>query len=89
MAWQIEFTESAEKQLLKLPQAVRTRILDVLEQRIASAEEGPRSYGKPLKGQLKGLWRFRVGEYRVLCQLLDEELVILVVEVVARKDAYP
>ncbi len=51
-------------------------------------EQDPRASGKPLRGNLAGLWRYRVGNYRVICQHLDHELVVLVIRVGHRKNIY-
>lgn len=48
----------------------------------------PRSSGKALQGEFKGLWRYRIGDYRVICQIKDKELVILVIDLAHRKDIY-
>lgn len=63
------------------------RILDFLEKRIALLEE-PRTSGKPLKGELGIFWRYRVGNYRVLCEIQDEKLVILAALIGHRKEIY-
>jgi mRNA interferase RelE/StbE len=44
--------------------------------------------GKPLTGSLKGYWRYRVGDYRIICELRDEELLILVIEIAHRREVY-
>ena len=66
---------------------VAKRILDYMDERIAPASD-PRSYGKPLTGPLGNLWRYRVGDFRVICSIEDEVLLILVVEIGDRKDVY-
>jgi mRNA interferase RelE/StbE len=58
-----------------------------MEQRVAGLDD-PRQLGEPLKGQWASLWRYRVGDYRVVCELRDQELVILVVRLGHRKDVY-
>ncbi|MCT7948082.1 type II toxin-antitoxin system RelE family toxin, partial [Shewanella septentrionalis] len=63
------------------------RILDFLEQRIAILED-PRASGKPLKGDLGVFWRYRVGDYRVLCDIQDGKLVILAALIGHRKEVY-
>ena len=63
------------------------RILDFLEQRIAILED-PRTSGKPLKGDLGIFWRYRVGDYRVLCEIQDGKLVILTALIGHRKEIY-
>lgn len=87
MAWRIELTASAEKSLSKLDRTAAKRITTFLRERVASADH-PRSSGKALAGQLAGLWRYRVGDYRVICQIEDGKLLILVVTIGHRGDIY-
>ena len=87
MAWRIELTASAEKSLSKLDRTAAKRITTFLRERVASADD-PRSSGKALAGQLVGLWRYRVSDYRVICQIEDGKLLILVVTIGHRGDIY-
>lgn len=87
MAWSVEFTKTAEKQLTKLDRTWQATILDYLEDEIAGCED-PRMRGKALVGPMKGLWRYRIGDYRILCDIRDDTLVILVVTIGHRKDIY-
>jgi mRNA interferase RelE/StbE len=87
LAWRIELTASAEKSLSKLDRAAAKRITTFLRERLASADD-PRSTGKALAGQLAGLWRYRVGDYRLICEIEDGKLLILVVTVGHRSDIY-
>ncbi len=50
--------------------------------------DDPRSRGKALTGNLRGLWRYRVGDYRVICDILDDELVVLAIEIAHRSEVY-
>ncbi len=87
MSWAYSFEASALKELKKLgPQAAR-EILGFLDERMASTED-PRTFGKPLKGDLKGLWRYRVADYRLICSIQDQRLVVLVLKVGHRRDIY-
>ncbi|MEJ2158320.1 MAG: type II toxin-antitoxin system RelE/ParE family toxin [Desulfobacteraceae bacterium] len=87
MAWQIEFTAEAEKQLSKIERQSAKRIIDFLRERIAPAED-PRTAGKALKGVLREFWRYRVGNYRIICKIEDGRLLILVVRVAHRREVY-
>ena len=71
----------------KLDRQAAGRILDYMEQRVA-ASDNPRSLGKPLTGPLGGLWRYRIGDYRVICELRDGQLCVLVLRMGNRKDVY-
>lgn len=87
MAWTIDYAETAKKQLRKLdPQSAR-RILDYLDERIANAQN-PRDSGKALTGPLGSFWRYRVGEYRIICDIQDGRLRVLVVQIGNRKEVY-
>ncbi len=85
MAWRIEFTDTAAKQLSKLGKVEAKRITKFLRGRIG---EDPRAAGKALTGPLGGLWRYRVGDYRVICEIQDEVLRILVLRVGNRREIY-
>ena len=87
MAWTINYADSALKELRKFDRQHAKRILDFMDTRIAVLDD-PRSHGKALTGPLGSLWRFRVGEYRVICDIQDAELVVLVIRVGNRKDVY-
>ena len=87
MGWTVEITEFAERQLKKLDQQVRNRILDYLHERIEGCKN-PRHFGEPLKGGRAGLWRYRVGDYRIICDLRDDILVVLALAVGHRREVY-
>ena len=87
MAWTVDYTETARKQLRKLDKQVARRILDFLDERVAAAEE-PRSTGKALTGPLGSFWRYRVGEYRIICDIQDGQLRVLVVQIDNRREVY-
>ncbi len=87
MAWSIDYTASAVRQLRKLDRQVARRILDFMDERIAEGED-PRSTGKPLTGPLGGFWRYRVGDCRVICEIQDGVMRILVVQVGNRREVY-
>lgn len=87
MVWSVEITDFAERQLRKLEPPVRRRILDYLDERIEGCKN-PRHFGEPLKGGRTGLWRYRVGDYRVICQIRDDALVVLALAVGHRREVY-
>lgn len=87
MAWRIEYAASAEKQLSKLDKPIARNIMDYLDQQIAPLED-VRSRGKALTGPLGGYWRYRVGHYRVVCEIRDDRLVVLVLRIAHRKAVY-
>jgi mRNA interferase RelE/StbE len=85
--WTIEYACSAEKHLRSLDRPTRQRILDYLDQRIAPLDD-PRSIGKCLKGELSEYWRYRIGDYRLICEIHDETIVVLVLRIGHRKEVY-
>lgn len=87
MGWLIEFDEAAEKDLAKLGQQARKDILNFLRKRIAD-RENPRDFGEGLRKNLSGLWKYRVGDYRVIAEIQDQRLVVLVVRVGHRRRIY-
>ncbi len=82
----VEFTDSSRKQLKKIDSFNRNRILKYLFE-IESLED-PKSRGKALEQDLKGLWRYRVGDYRIICSIEEEQVTILVLKIGHRRDIY-
>lgn len=82
----IVYSAKALKQLKKLDKPVSRRIVDYMDE--VSKLKDPRDRGKILVGNLIGFWRYRVGDYRILCRIRDGEFVISVVEVGNRKEVY-
>ena len=87
MAWRIDYLRSARKSAERLDPQVGGRIRDYLYQPVAALDD-PRAIAKPLKGPLATYWRFRVGDYRIICDIQDSRLVILVIAVGHRSDIY-
>jgi mRNA interferase RelE/StbE len=87
MRWAYSLDERALHELQKLDRQAQKDIIAYLDKRIATKED-PRRFGKPLKANLTGLWRYRVRDYRILCQIKDGMLLVLVVSVGHRKNVY-
>ena len=88
MAWAISYTETARKQLRNLDPQTARRIVDFMDERIAGQSD-PRSTGQALTGPLLGAyWRYRVGDYRIICEIQDRALCVLVIEIGNRKEIY-
>lgn len=87
MAWTVEVSEFAERQLRKLDRPVQKRLLDWLDDRIEGCKN-PRHFGEPLKDDLARLWRYRVGDYRIICEIQDDRLVVLAFAVGHRREVY-
>jgi mRNA interferase RelE/StbE len=86
-AWRVEFDRDAARDLRKLDVPGQRRILRYLRERIAT-DEDPRRFGHALTGDLKGLWRYRVRDYRIVASIADERFVVLVVTVGHRREIY-
>jgi mRNA interferase RelE/StbE len=87
LAWTIDYTRSARNNLKKLDKSVATRILDFMDNRVAKHED-PRTLGKSLTGSLGTLWRYRIGDYRVICEIQHSAVRILVVRIGHRGEIY-
>ena len=88
MVWGIKYTDSARKQLKKLDRQSAIRILDFMDERISKGEN-PLSPGKILTGpKLGSYWRYRVSNYRIMCDIQDGQLCVLVIEIGDRKEIY-
>ena len=85
--WRVEFLAEAARELRKLGPPAETLILRYLRQRIATAED-PRRFGRPLTGDLKGFWRYRVGDYRIVASIEDDRFIVLVVTMGHRREVY-
>jgi mRNA interferase RelE/StbE len=87
LAWRIELTPEALRDLSRLGKPEATRIRDFLRNRLGLSDD-PRPLGKKLKGRLREFWRFRVGDYRILARLENDRLLILVVRIGHRSRVY-
>ena len=85
--WRIEITRTATKQITQLDHQAQKSIQRFLRERLASADN-PQQWGRALQGEKRGLWRYRVGDYRLICDIQDEKITILVLELEHRKDVY-
>jgi mRNA interferase RelE/StbE len=85
--WAYSFDARALQELQKLDRQAQKEIIAYLDERIATPED-PGRFGKPLRAALTGLWRYRVRDYRILCQIQDGILLVLVVSVGHRKNVY-
>jgi mRNA interferase RelE/StbE len=83
----VEFDDRARRELRKLDGKNQQAILRYLRERIAVAED-PRRFGKPLRMNLAGLWRYRVGDYRPICRIEENRLIVLVLQVGHRREVY-
>ena len=85
MAWTIEYTPTVEKSLARLDKSVAARILRYMEERVA---RDPKASGRALRGPLKGFWRWKVGDWRIIARIKDEEILVLVVRIAHRSSVY-
>ena len=87
MAWTVEFLPAAAKELRALDHEAAARIVKTLRDRIAALDD-PRSLARPLRGEHEGYFRWRVGDYRIIGQVDDATIRILVVRIGHRRDVY-
>ena len=87
MAWSIEFHPAAFAELKRLDPSIQRLVLRYLRERVSTAED-PRSFARPLRGERVGLWRYRVGAYRVVCAIEDRENRVRVLRIGHRREAY-
>lgn len=85
--WLIEYTDIAEAALMSLDKLVRERVLKYLRERVSTSDD-PRMLAEPLKGELQGLWRFRVGDYRVISDVRTSIKVVEVLDLGHRSRVY-
>lgn len=88
MAWKVELSSLAQKNLDQLDKQIARRVLSLLRERIIPLDD-PRSIGEALKGSRLGeFWKYRVGDYRIICSIEDDALRILVVRIGNRREVY-
>jgi mRNA interferase RelE/StbE len=85
--WTVEFDNRSRRELRKLDPGAQQEILRYLRERIAGSAD-PRQFGKPLRMNLAGLWRYRVGQYRLICRFENDRFVVLVIKIGHRREVY-
>lgn len=87
MVYKLVLSDEVLKQLKKMDKHVGLMLAKDMKKKLDGLAN-PRQQGKALTGQYKGLWRYRVGDYRIICDIVDDELIILALEVGHRKEVY-
>lgn len=87
MVWTIEISDAAEREFKKLDRSTVRRIGNFIDSRLNGTDD-PRRIGKPLHGSLQNYWSYRVGDYRLICEIKDQKLVVLIVDIGHRSDIY-
>lgn len=88
MVWRIDISETAEKQLAKLDRPVAQRIRSFLRERVAVLDD-PRNIGDALKGsELGEFWKYRIGDWRLICKIRDQQILITVLSLGNRREVY-
>lgn len=87
MKYKLFLSDDAKKQIKKMDKYIALLLLKEMQKKLNDIEN-PRQYGKALTGDKKGLWRYRVGNYRVICNIKDDQLIILALEIGHRKEIY-
>jgi len=87
MMFSIEYTKTAARQLMKMDRKIAAFIVSYIDEKLVNCEN-PRLCGKVLKGSLNDIWRYRVGDYRILAKIEDQRVIITIVEIGHRKNVY-
>jgi mRNA interferase RelE/StbE len=87
LAWRVEISRTAEKQIKRLDRQTQAELVRYLRGRVQEAAN-PRQFGKALRGEKRGLWRYRVGDYRIICDIQDARKTLLVLALGHRKHVY-
>lgn len=87
MEFEIRLSNEAKRDLKKLHPLIQHKIITFLQEQIKRLDN-PRMIGKNLRGKLKNYWRYRVGDYRIICEIRDNEILIVVINIGHRKDVY-
>lgn len=87
MIYNLKYEAKAVRQIKKMDPASRRLIKSWIEKNLLNTDN-PRLHGKGLKGNLSNYWRYRVGDYRILAEINDSEIVIIIVEIGHRRDVY-
>ena len=85
--WRVRLERRAEKDLLRLGTADQRRVRAFIDERLGAAVN-PRNLGAPLTGPFSGQWKYRVGDIRIIAEIWDDELLIVVVQVGNRREVY-
>jgi len=86
-AWSIKFSPEGEKEWDKFDPLIQKKIINFLSKRLQTGED-PKLFAKPLTGNLKNFWRYRVGDYRLICEFKEKEKVIHLMHIAHRRDVY-
>ena len=87
MAWRIEYIDTVRKQLKLLDKQIAKRIINFMKERVSSMDD-PRNMGKALHGTLGQFWCYRIGDYRIICDIRDKDILVLVLQIGHRKEVY-
>lgn len=87
MNYKVEYSKTAQKQIKKLDNYTQVMLMNWITKNLVNCKD-PKIHGKALKGNLKGQWRYRVGDYRILCDIEDNKIIILVINVGHRREIY-
>jgi mRNA interferase RelE/StbE len=87
LKWKIELSDNAISNLKTLDKIIQKRIIKFIKVRLET-HENPRRIGSSLKGKLSGLWKYRIGDYRLICKIDDSIIEILVIHIGHRKNIY-
>ena len=86
MSWKIDIDSTASKYLAKIDKSIRQKLIKAINQ--LTELDNPRKLGKALQGKYVGFWRYRIGDYRIICEIKDEIITILIIKIGHRKEIY-
>ncbi|NBV05708.1 MAG: type II toxin-antitoxin system RelE/ParE family toxin [Proteobacteria bacterium] len=84
--YKVKFNDKAAKSLSKIDNKIQQKIISYLEQ--PALLKNPKTFGKALLGDKKGSWRYRVNDYRIICHIIEKELIVLALDIGHRKEIY-
>lgn len=87
MSYKVEYSKTAKKQIKKMDQYTKIMIMNWINKNLVGCND-PREQDKALKGNLKNQWRYRVGDYRLICDIVDDRLILLMLSIGHRKEVY-
>jgi mRNA interferase RelE/StbE len=87
LTWRVAWDDRARRELRRLDRQIQERILRFVRERISSGTN-PRAFGAPLRADLAGLWKYRMGDYRIICKIEDRVCIVLILRVAHRKVVY-
>lgn len=87
MSYKVEYSKTAKKQIKKMDPYIKIMIMNWINKNLVGCND-PREQGKALKGNSENQWRYRVGDYRLICDIVDDKLILLMLSIGHQKEVY-